>query len=270
MKNSGIEFQLNGGVIRTKDFNWDIQVNGTHLKNEIKKLPGDPIVSGTKRYEVGYDVNQFWLRQWYGVDPNDGAGLFYALPGLTTNYRVSKTGDTVVTNPTNARFGRSGSAIPDLFGGINSTFQYKGFGLAFQLNYSIGGKYYDDVYRSLLTPSYGGSLHKDVLNSWKAPGDVTSIPRLDITSSANYNSASNRFLIDASNVSIRNVNLYYDLSRNVASRLNIGGLRFSITGENLAMFSKRRGLNPSESFAGTNSNVYTPNRVISAGLNVTF
>jgi len=278
MRNRGVELQLNGGILRTQKFSWDIQVNATHIKNEIKKLPnGQPIVSGTKRYEEGYDVNQFWLRQWYGVDPNDGAGLFYANSGLTTGYRVTGKGDTVVTNPTNARFDRSGSALPDLFGGVNSTFQYRGIGVSFQLNYSLGGKFYDAVYAGLMTPSYGGSLHRDALNAWKAPGDASEIPRLDIAQSANFNSQSNRFLIDASYLSVRNVNVFYELNRNLIKKLPISAARFSIIGENLAMFSKRRGMNPTEGASdgtntntGVNSNVYTPNRVISAGVSVTF
>ena len=271
MSNKGVELQLNGGIIRTKNFSWDIQLNATHLKNKITELPGgEPIVSGTKRYEKGYDLEQFWLRQWYGVDPNDGSGLFYATPGLTTGYRISGKGDTVVTNPTNAKFARSGSAIPKVYGGIGSTIQYQGIGLSVQLNYQLGGKYLDETYRSLMTPTYGSSLHADVLKSWKAPGDITDIPRLDITGSSFFNSQSNHFLIDASYLSIRNINLFYDLPRSVMQKMNVGQVRFSLTGENVAMFSKRKGLNPTESFAGTNTNLYTPNRTISAGISVTF
>ena len=122
----------------------------------------------------------------------------------------------------------------------------------------------------MLTPVYGGSLHADVLRSWKAPGDKTDIPRLDITSTTNFNSQSNRFLIDASYLSIRNVTIYYDLGKNVLNRLNLDQARFSVTGENLALFAKRKGLNPTEGFAGTNANVYTPQRLLSAGISVTF
>src|SRR5439155_17314731 len=143
----------------------------------------------------------------------------------------SQKGDTVVTNPTNARYDYSGSAIPDVYGAISSTLEFKGVGLIFQLNYQVGGKYYDNIYQGLMTPVYGGSLHADVLKSWKAPGDLTDIPRLDITSSGNFNAQSNRFLIDASYLNIRNVTLYYDLTKQLLSKLHIDQARFSITGE---------------------------------------
>lgn len=271
MSNKGIELQLNGDLVRSKDFNWDMQLNATSLKNEITKLPnGQPITSGTKRLAEGKDLNAFYLRQWYGVDPTDGAGLYYANRGITTGYRVTKSGDTVVTNPTNARFDYAGTAIPDVFGSIGSSVDFKGVGLSVLLNYQLGGKFYDGNYQGLLSPAYGSSIHADVLKSWQKPGDVTDFPRLDISSAGNFNAQSDRFLIDASYLSIRNVALSYSFNRDLLTRLHLSGLKFYVSGENLAVISKRKGLNPAESFNGTNSAVYVANRVLSAGLNINF
>ncbi|HEY0040850.1 MAG TPA: SusC/RagA family TonB-linked outer membrane protein, partial [Flavisolibacter sp.] len=272
MSNKGIELQLNGEVVRAKNLTWSIQLNATSLKNEITKLPGgQPITSGTKRLAEGKDIYQFYLRQWYGVDPNDGAGLYYALPGTAAgSYRIAKSGDTVVTDHTLARFDYSGSAIPKVFGSVGSTFEVKGFALSFLLNYQIGGKFYDGNYAALMRPSYGSSLHADVLKSWQRPGDVTDIPRLDITSTNRINAQSNRFLIDASYLNFRSVTISYAFNRNILNKLGLTQLRVYISGENLAVLSKRTGLNPAESFNGTNSAIYTPNRVLSAGLNLSF
>lgn len=272
MSNKGIELQLNADVVRSTNVKWDVQVNATSLQNRITKLPnGQPITSGTKRLAEGKDIYAFYLRQWYGVDPTDGAGLYYALPGLTSGYRISKGGDTVVTNPTNARYDYSGTSIPKVFGSLGSSVNVKGVGLSFLLNYQIGGKFYDANYASLLTPSYGRALHADALNSWKAPGDITNMPRLDISSASNFNAQSNRFLIDASYLSIRNVSLSYTLGgRNLSNKIKFDQFKFYVAGENLAVISKRNGMNPAESFNGTNSNVYTPNRTFSAGVNITF
>ncbi|RYZ49766.1 MAG: hypothetical protein EOP49_15490 [Sphingobacteriales bacterium] len=271
MSNKGIEMQLNGEVIRTQNVNWSIQLNATHLKNEITKLPGGrPIVSGTKRLEEGKDIYNFWLRQWYGVDPTDGSSLYYATPGLTTGYRIAKSGDTVVTDHTLARFDHSGSAIPKVFGSIGSTIEVKGISLSFLLNYQLGGKFYDGNYAALMRPSYGSSLHADVLNSWQKPGDATNIPRLDILNTGIINAQSSRWLIDASYLSFRNVTLSYGFKRDILDKMGLTQLRVYLSGENLAVLSKRKGMNPAESFNGTNSAIYTPNRVLSAGINVTF
>lgn len=271
MSNKGIELQLNAEIIRSRDITWSMQINGTSLKNKITKLPdGQPITSGTKRLEEGRDLNAFYLRQWYGVDPADGAGLYYALPGTTSNIRFSKTGDTLVTNPTNARYDYSGSAIPKLFGSLGSTFEYRGIGLSLLLNYQLGGKFYDGNYAGLLSPSYGGSLHADVLKAWQKPGDVTDIPRLDISQNGNFNAQSDRFLVDASYLSLRSITLSYGFGKSLIDKLGLTQLRFYVSGENLAIVSKRTGLNPAESFNGTNSAIYVPNRALSAGINVSF
>lgn len=272
MWNRGIEAQLNFDVIKTQYFKWDLQLNVTSLKNRITKLPATTptIVSGTKRLEAGQDIFAFYLRRWYGVDPVDGAGLFYALPGTTTNYRLSGKGDTLTTNPTNAAFHYAGSAIPKFFGSVSSTVTVKDISLSFLLNYQVGGKFYDGNYAGLLGISYGRALHIDALRAWKKPGDITDIPRLDINNTANFNSQSDRFLIDASYLNLRNVTLSYKLPKTLVSKIGFEQGKIYAGGENLLIVSKRTGMNPAESFNGTNSPVYVPNRLWNLGINVTF
>ncbi len=272
MWNRGIEAQLNFDVIKVKDFKWDVQLNITSLKNRITKLPETTptIVSGTKRLEAGQDIFAFYLRKWAGVDPADGAALFYAKPGTTTAIRVNAKGDTLTTNPTNADFHYAGTAIPKFFGSVISTFTVKDFSLSFLLNYQVGGKFYDGNYAGLMGVSYGRALHTDALRAWKKPGDVTDIPRLDINNTGNFNSQSDRFLIDASYINFRNVTLTYKLPKSFLGNIGFDQARVYAGGENLLIVSKRRGMNPAESFNGTNSPVYVPNRLWNLGINVTF
>lgn len=272
MSNKGVEMQLNFDIVKSKNVSWDFQVNFTSLKNKITKLPEatPTIVSGTKRLEVGKDIYAFYLRKWYGVDPTDGAGLFYATPGTTTNYRVSGKGDTLTTNPTNAAYDYAGTAIPKFFGSISSTVTVKDFALSFLLNYQVGGKFYDGNYAGLLATSYGRALHTDALRAWKQPGDVTDIPRLDINNTGLFNSQSDRFLIDASYLNIRNITLSYKLPKSLLGKTGFDQAKVYVGGENLQILSKRKGMNPAESFNGTNSPVYVPNRLFNLGINVTF
>jgi TonB-linked SusC/RagA family outer membrane protein len=271
MSNKGLEVQLNADLVETKNFKWDVQVNFTTLKNTIKKLPnGQAITSGTKRLEEGRDIYAFYLRQFYGVDQTDGSSLYWALPGITSGYRVTSKGDTVVTNPTNARFGYSGSAIPKYFGSFSTSFSFKGFTVSGLFNYQIGGKFYDGVYASMMTPSYGKSLHADALKSWNTAGGMATIPRIDISSTGNLNAQSSRFLIDASYISLRNFTVGYNFSRGLLSKMKFDQVKIYLSGENIFVKSKRKGLNPAESFNGTNSNIYVPNRIISGGINFTF
>lgn len=270
MSNKGVEIQLNADVIKSKSFLWDMQINFTSLKNKVTKLPGgQPYIDGTKRVAEGRDIFAFYLRQWYGVDPADGSGLWYATPGTTTDIRVLKD-DTLTFNPNFALLDYSGSAIPKFFGSVTSTWTFKDFSLSALLNYQVGGKFYDGNYAGLMATTYGRALHTDNLRAWKQPGDITDIPRLDINRTAQFNSQSDRFLIDASYLNIRNVTLSYKLPKSFLSRVGIDQAKIYVGGENLYIFSKRKGMNPAESFNGTNSPVYVPNRLLNAGINFTF
>ncbi len=273
MENKGVEVQLDLGIVRSKNFNWDVQINITSLKNNITKLPNNntPITSGTKRLEVGQDIFAFYLRRWYGVDPADGAGLFYANATSTTDIRTGPKGEKLTNNPTNADFGYAGSAIPKHFGSINNTFTFQSISLNFLLNYQVAGKFYDGNYAGLMAVTYGRALHTDALRAWKNPGDITDIPRLDINqTNARFNAQSDRFLIDASYLNLRNVAITYTVPKTVTSKFGIENLRIFVGGENLFIVSKRQGLNAAESFNGTNSPVYTPNRLVNIGFNTNF
>jgi len=269
MYNKGIELTLGGDVIRSKDFSWNLMTNWTVIKNRITKMPEENpiIVSGTKRREVGKDLYNFYLRQWAGVDPSDGAGLYIPLATATTDLRTIN-GQTYTINPSNAKYDYSGSAIPDLMGSVNSTFNYKAFSFSFLLTYQIGGRFYDSQYASLMNTAYGSALSTDALDSWTPTNTTATIPRLDIARTSFFNAVSSRFLIDASYISFRNASLSYNLPKAWLSKVDVSGARLFVTGENLGIISKRKGMNPSESFDGTNSTSYVPSRMISVGLNV--
>ncbi|RZJ20183.1 MAG: SusC/RagA family TonB-linked outer membrane protein, partial [Acinetobacter sp.] len=275
MWNKGIEVQLGGDILKTRDFKWDANVNWTIIRNKITKMPVETptIISGTKQLAVGHSLYDFYLRQWAGVDPVDGAGLYIvnpANPGLAADTRTIN-GQSFTVNPNNALFDYSGSAIPKFYGSFTNTFTYKAFSLSVLMNYQIGGKFYDGTYQSLMSySSYGGALHIDALNSWKAVGDAASIPRLDVGRSTNYNATSSRFLIDASYLNMRSATLAYNLPVSLISKVGLSNARIYGSGENLFLISKRKGLDPTESFTGVNSNTYTPTRFISVGINATF
>lgn len=270
MYNSGVDLQLGANIVRTKDFNWAVTTNWSVLKNEITKMPVETpvITSGTKRREVGKDFYAYWLRQFEGVDPSDGSSLYLPAEGTAAASIRTVDGVQYVTNQSLAKFDYSGTAIPDLIGSVSSSFNYKNFGLSFLVNYQVGGKFYDSNYAGLMTPRYGSALHKDVLSSWTTPGQVTDIPRIDIGNSTNLNAGSTRWLIDASYVSFRNVNFSYNLPKSLLSKINVPSARVFVSGENLGLVSKRTGMNPTESFDGTNDNTYLPSRTLSFGLNL--
>ena len=272
MYNKGFEVSLNGDVLRKRDFTWNLGVNWTTFENKITKMPQKEIITGTQKWAVGQSRYDFWLRDYYGVNPANGAALFIANTNNPANSFIIKDGDKdvlVTTDHNNAAFHYAGSAIPDFYGSIINALNYKGFGLSFQLNYQVGGKVYDATYAQLMhSGSYGVAMHKDIEKRWQKPGDVTNVPRLDAGRNSTFGVASDRWLVDASHLNIQNVTLHYTLPKSLISKARMQNTRVYLSGENLYMFTKRQGLNPTQNFTGQTSNVYMPSRVVTAGINL--
>lgn len=273
MKNGGIEFQLAVDIVKTKDFKWTLDINGTSYKNEITKMPLGPdgkpqeIISGTKKLSVGHSIYDFWLRGYAGVDPVDGAPLYYK-DVLDTEGNVT---DKITTKDQNAAsYYYNGSAIPALYGGFNNSFSYKGIDLSLFFNYQIGGVMYDSNYAALMHPgAFGSHMSVDMLNRWTPENTVTNVPRLQ-NALASATAASDRWLTNASFLSLRNVTLGYTIPTNLLRKLTLKSIRIYATGDNLALFSARKGMDPQQTFGGTTDHTYIPAKIVSLGLNITF
>ncbi len=274
MFNKGIEAQVNADVIKTKNFTWNTTVNISTVNNEITKMPETvpEFVTGTKKYKVGQSIFDYWLRSYYGVDPADGAALYKAENTvLVTNRRIitNKNGglDTVTTNIANGKFEYQEGAIPDFYGSISQSISFKQITLSALFSFQKGGKTYDGLYQSLMsTGNYGGALNPDVLKRWQKPGDVTNVPRMDAGRATDHNATSSRWLTDASFFNIRTVSLAYDLPQSLISRLKVTNAQFFLSADNVAFFSKRRGMNNQQAFSGVTSNAYPPARIVTLGL----
>ncbi|WP_339878901.1 TonB-dependent receptor [uncultured Algoriphagus sp.] len=270
LANTGIEFSIQGDIIRNNDFTWTASANISTFKNEFKKLPFDEQIDGTKKLMVGRSIYDYWLRDWYGVDPETGEGLFRAEEYAEDDPTTKIVGqDTLTTRSNNAKYHFAGTSIPDFFGGLTNTFTYKGFSLNILLSYSVGGKMYDGIYAGLMSADPdGNALHVDALDRWTQPGDITDVPRMDVTTAAQSNAASDRWLIDGSYLNLRSINLSYNLPKTLLQRISVGGASVYVAGENLGWLSNRKGMYVSGEFDGTTSNAYTPARTFTVGLNV--
>ncbi len=274
--NKGLELTLGVDVIKKENFGWTINAFGTTYKNEITKLPEEEIINGTKKLMVGKDLYAFWLRDWYGVDPTDGAALFILDQELYPDTAAADVrtvdGTLVTTNQAKAKYGYHGSAIPDYFGNVSTTIRLKNWELSTAFNWQLGGKIYDTNYAGLMGSNpLGGGLHTDIRNRWTTPGQITDVPVLTTGGGATAAAAaSSRWLVDASYVLLRNATLGYTFTPEVASVIGLNSLKLYVSGENLWLTSKRKGLEPYQSFNGTVSNRYTPSRIITFGLSTTF
>lgn len=273
LSNSGWEVQLNGDLIRKENWRWNLGLSLSTLKNKVTRMPDDRpeiIQSGNyRKLSVGHSIYDFWLVESMGVDAETGVPLYRALntsPDLADN--IIRGADTLTTNYANGAFHYAGTAVPDVFGSIQSNLRFKSFTVSLLLSYQIGGQILDQPYASLMhNGSYGVAWHSDILNSWTQPGDVTDIPKVQ-NSAVNYYTS--RYLEDASYLNVRNVGLSYTLPQGWLSRLEVRNARVYVNGENLHWFSARKGMNVQQTYTGITSNVYVPARTVTFGVNFDF
>ncbi len=277
MYNRGFEFTINADVIKTQNFTWNITANASTLKNQITELSNGitEIINGTKKISVGHSIYDYWLRQWYGVDPADGSPLFLVADTYANTTAAdirTVNGIKVTTNSSKAKFDYSGTAIPDLFGSFGTSITYKQWSLSALFTYQLGGKTYDSNYAALMSSySQGGALSTDILDRWTTPGQITDVPALNsITYTSSNIGNSSRWLVSSDFITFRQATLSYSFSPETLSQLGVSGLRILVSGENLWSKTARKGLEPSQAFNGTASNRYTPARVVTIGFNVSF
>ncbi len=276
MYNRGFEFSINADVIKNENFTWSINANASTLKNQVTELSNGitEIINGTKKVSVGHSIYDYWLRQWYGVDPADGSPLFLVADtyaGTTASDIRTVNGTVVTTNFNKAKYDYSGTAIPDLFGSFGTAITYKQWALSAMFTYQLGGKTYDSNYATLMSSySQGGALSTDILNRWTTPGQITDIPALSSATYTSSNAASSRWLVSSDFITFRQATLSYSFSPETLSQLGLSGLKVLVSGENIWSKTARKGLEPAQAFNGTTSNRYTPARIVTIGFNVSF
>lgn len=278
MRNTGLELTLNADIITLRDFTWNVGLNLTWERNRVTYLPEDKklaecgghygYLDAELFYGEGLPVNTWRLRRYAGVD-DEGKALFY---------KTGADGElTTTTNYDEAEYFLCGSALPKVFGGFNTSFKFYGVDIIAQFNYSIGGKKYDSVYGTFMTPPYetltGAPIHKDALKAWSPENTGSNIPRWQY---GEYNSAStsDRFLTDASYLGLRNVTIGYTFPKNITRRLFMNNLRVYVQAENVCYWTKRKGFDPRMGSLYGNYNSSSgysfPMRTISGGLSVEF
>lgn len=271
VRNTGVEFSLSGTPIQTKDWRWELTWMGTTTSNKVLKLTKETpeILSGVFSIKEGLPLNTFYMARAAGVDPLTGKQLYWA-------YKKDADGNMIegseyitskVEEASNSKY-YLGSRIPDLYGSIGSSLTYKDFDLYVLTVYSIGGKVYDNLYASSMSPDYvNQTWHKNALRRWQKVGDKTDVPR---TLYGDASLANDRFLLDASYFAIKNITLGYTLPASLVRKAGIVSARLFTSVDNLALFCHMDGLDPQYNFSGTNTYSYSPAKTWTVGFEVKF
>lgn len=278
--NEGLELSLNAKLVDSRDWKWSIGGNISKNYNEVKSLgslDADAIGGGTNdtRIVVGSPIGTNYLVRFHGVDPADGLPIW-----------LDKTGKTTKTFSLDHRVG-VGSVIPDYVGGFNTNISYKGLELNTLFTYVIGGNIYDGAAKRQAGVVTDWNIRRDLLDHWRAPGDIARYPRLTMNTNT-YNGLSSEwqynstmFLYDASFLRMRELTLSYNLKPSVLRSTGINSARLFVTGMNLLTFSKYPGGDPeiARDFENAQDRNLSPNvsylttpqqKSVVVGLNVNF
>ena len=229
-------------------------------------VPETGLVYSMAIREVGGSMYDSYLKTYAGVDPNTGKSLWYVDPD-NGDYSTTDVYD-------NARQARQGSTLAKVSGGFATSLSFYGVDISAQFAYQLGGKLYDNTYHELM--HYGDNLgmnfHKDALKAWTPENPNTNVPRLNSSDDSNQKYSS-RFLVSSDYLSVNNVTVGYTLPKKWSNKIGLGSIRIYFSGDNLAVFSAREGLDPRIVFGGTgtaDNTSYSALRTISGGINLTF
>jgi len=300
IRNRGVELMLQGDIIRTKDFRWNMSANITWNRSIITKLNktadlGQLVTPTGLEYQnttlvegqplgliTGMKVTGIIKTQKQLDDYKSKLGLFagYIFPTLDLGDPMYQL-DTV----SYAQYGAAypdfhviiGSGAPKYFGGFTESFSYKNFDLNIYFLYSQGGKlmWADDVSSTTFVGTSNANV--SMLKRYTAQNTGADRPRLLLGGDQLiYNT--NLSIYNSSYLKLRTATLNYRFEKSGwMTRAGIQAAAVYLSATNLFTITKYPGNDPetsddSYSVAGGYFDVsnYPAVRTFSMGVKITF
>lgn len=270
MENKGFEILFNTIPVKSKNFIWNSSMTFSHNKNKLTSLSndlyaidknfintgntGDPISFSTHRLEVGQSIGNFWGLKSVDIT-TDGKWIIETADG------TRKTLTPALYNDENKQY--LGNGIPKYYAGWTNTFTYKKFDLSMVLTGAFDFKilnsqrmFYENptISYNMLSSAFDKVYDKAVLN---------------------YNQTYVSYYLEKGDyVKVDNITLSYNFD--VKPFKIINAMRLYVSGNNLATFTKYKGLDPEIkredplSQGMDNRDKYPSTTSFTLGLNVTF
>ena len=235
-RSNGIEFSVWGKIIQTRDWSWNISVNGLHSKTTILNISDalkrknennsqiNTEVAPRLQFREGESPTAIYAVRSAGIDPASGKEIFIKKDGSYT-YDYDAT-DQVACGDTN----------PTLQGTISSLVAWKNLSLNLNFSYRFGGDMYNSTRMSKvenIDPRYNADL-RAFTERWKKPGDR--VPYLAIKDNGNNPmtySYTDRFVEKDNELWLSSVTLQYNVPQSFISPLGLQRLYVSAGAEDL-------------------------------------
>jgi TonB-dependent starch-binding outer membrane protein SusC len=276
LQNKGLEFLVSSRNL-VGELQWTTDFNISFNRNKVIDVVGQQIFGSNvaSRGEANLSMKGQPLGMFYGyiaggVDPATGDVYYVNKEGAST-FTPAPEDRTFIGNP-----------HPDFIYGMTNTLGYKNFNLSVFFQGTQG----NDMLNATRIETEGMTDAKNqtiaVRDRWRAPGDVTDIPRATWTNT-NNSRLSTRFVEDGSYLRVKAVTLSYNVPPALLSKARLGNARIYVTGENLFTLTDYSGFDPEVSaYAGDSDNkvknttigvdfgTYPQTRNLIVGINLSF
>ena len=268
LENKGYNITVNGHIIATRDWNWELGASVGHYKNKLTALPDGQdyvdaeVYGATIRSQIGQPVNLFYgykteatasgTHVYATSEEAKADGLYiFGENGIDKNYfgagdvKFADNGDKEINK---ADMQVIGDPNPDIYGNIFTSLSYKRIRLDVNFNYSLG----NDAYNYLRSQLEGGNRFMNqsvaMANRWSYEGQVTDMPTVTWEDPMGNARFSDRWIEDASYLRLKSITLSYELPIN---NTFIHGLTFWGQANNVFTVSKYLGADPDFSMSNS-------------------
>lgn len=253
MRNRGIELLINGKVIKSKNFSWDVTLNGSYNKNTVEALT-DQLNSIIMATSVnGYAIVSSDVNRPYSIIK--GYRPLKDANGNTV-YNVSGGSATIARGPLE----ELGLGVHPWGLGISNDFKYKSFTLSFLIDAKFGGSLFSgtDLYGTrmgltkLTLEGRENGLPIKGVDVNGAPVDMVIAPENLRTYYDGLRNISSEFVYDVSFIKLRQVVIGYKIP--VKKIPVIKEMSLSLVARNLfILYKKTPNVDPESVFSAGNA-----------------
>jgi len=254
MKTKGIELSISGRLINTSILKWDIGAILSSYKNTITQLPDNSTLTSfagaTVLTQTGSPANLFYGYKTNGVYSTDAeaaadgltkrisTGSYVAYKGGDVRF-IDVNGDKIIDNNDRQVIGNPN---PDFTGALTNTIRYKGLSLEAIFTFTKGNDLYNGTRAALEGEANANNQLMSVVNRWRAPGQITNVPKATWGDPMGNSSFSDRWIEDGSFIRLRELSLSYNIP--FKTGYTIKSAAIYLTANNLLTFSKYLGYDP--------------------------
>ncbi len=250
LQNTGLEISATWRDRIGKDFGYSINVNGSYMKNKIKKLGYglEEFTQWDTKSKVGSPIGEWYLIKTDGLfrsaeevqaHTNSEGKIIQpnAQPG-DVKYIDANDDGTI----TDADRQHCGSTIPKYQLGMNFGLDYKGFDLQFQLSGAFGHMAFNGP-RSAYDRFDDNSNYRADYDPWTSENPNAKDPRPIYGDSRNVRAEQDRWLENGNYLKVKQIALGYNLPKSILGDV-FSQIRVYVNAQNLITFTSYKGLDP--------------------------